>query len=408
MDSSLITFFTNPVTGGKEVLEMEGFPMGSAELKVLYDELQKSEKKYRTIAEFSYDWEYWIDPDGSFKYVSPSCERITGFHADEFLDNPNLLVKITHPEDRPIIEEDICYKLPSEAVHNFDFRIITRDGQERWINHICQPVWSDNHGHLGRRACNRDITDRKLIAKALRKSEERTCALNEEILNMLMVVTHDIRSPLISMGATLKLLQKGVYGKTDQSVKNTLNDLYSRVNKLIGTAEDFLGKASIAKGKVQVEPRVLDLREDIIDPILEEFSYEIQAQYITIDNRLGAIPADRISINGDMIWLRIVFRNLFSNAIKYGGKGCSMAFGFEEHSPYCQFNVYNSGVPIPADCRDKLFKKFSRIEVTGKTEVHGIGIGLYLVREILQQHGGEIWYEAKENGSNFVFTLPRL
>jgi PAS domain S-box-containing protein len=190
---------------------MEGFLMDSAE----YDELQKSEKKYRTIAEFSYNWEYWIDSDGSFKYVSPSCERITGFRADEFLVNPNLLVKITHPEDRLMIEENLCFKSARDAVHNFDFRIIARNGQERWINHLCQPVWSESHHYLGRRACNRDITDRKLIAKALRKSEEHACALNKEILNMVMVVSHDIRSPLISMGATLKLLQKGVYGKTD-------------------------------------------------------------------------------------------------------------------------------------------------------------------------------------------------
>jgi signal transduction histidine kinase len=187
-----------------------------------------------------------------------------------------------------------------------------------------------------------------------------------------------------------------------------LNDLYGRINKLLGTAEDFLGKTSIIKGDIQVKRKALDLRVDIIDPILEEFSHEIEVQHITIDNRLGAIPADQISISGDMIWLRIVFRNLFCNAIKYGGNGCSIAFGFEERSPYRQFNVYNSGAPIPADCRDKLFKKFSRIESAGKTEVRGMGIGLYLVREILQKHGGEIWYEAKENGSNFVFTLPRL
>ena len=401
-------FSANPVTRGEEILGIEGFLIDSTELKMVQEGLQRSEEKYRTVADFAYDWEYWIDTDGSFKYVSPSCDQVTGYRPDEFLDDPNLLVKITHPEDRPMIEENICHKIETGVVHNFDFRIITRNGEERWINHICQPVWSEDQHHRGRRACNRDITSRKLMAEALTTSEERIRALNKEILNMLMVVSHDIRSPLLSMAATLKLLHKGVYGKTGESVRNTLNDLYARVNRLLGTAEDCLGKtSSVVKGDFEMERKVLDLREDIIDPILEEFSLEIGEQDITIDNRLGAIPADRIPIKANMVWLRIVFRNLFSNAIKYGGTGCTIAFGFEDHGSHYQCNVYNSGPPIPKDRRDKLFKRFSRIGVAGGKEEKGMGLGLYLVEEIMQKHGGDIWYEAEEDGSNFVFTLPR-
>jgi signal transduction histidine kinase len=314
---------------------------------------------------------------------------------------------MAHPQDRANIENKVCHKLETSEVHDFDFRIITRNGDVRWINHICQPVWSENQCHRGRRACNRDITSRKRLEKASITSEERIRALNEEILNMLLVVSHDIRSPLISIAATLKLLHKGVYGKTGESVRNTLNDLYARVNRLLGTAEDFLGKASLVKGDLEVERKALDLREDIIDPILEEFSREIGNQNITIDSRLGAIPAARIPIKANMVWLRIVFRNLFSNAIKYGGNGCTIAFGFEEHDTYYQFNVYNSGIPIPSESLDKLFKRFSRIGVAGEREGNGMGLGLYLVKEIVQKHGGDIWYAAEAGGSNFVFTLPR-
>ena len=238
-------------------------------------------------------------------------------------------------------------------------------------------------------------------------SDEYLRTLNEQILNMLMVVSHDIRSPLTAISATLKLLIREVYGKIDESPKETLKDLYGRVNRLNGIAEDYLGKASVVVGEVQMERKVLDLREDIIDPILDELSPEIERRSIIIDNRLGAIPANQISTKADKIWLKIVFRNLFCNAIKYGGVGCTISFGFERYATHYKLNVYNSGKPIPEEYRPQLFTKFSRIsEGSNNGNSHGTGLGLYLVKKIIQKHGGDIWYEPKENGSNFVFTLP--
>ncbi len=252
-----------------------------------------------------------------------------------------------------------------------------------------------------------DITERRQAEKALSESQTRIRALNEGILNMLMVVSHDLRSPLVSVEATLKLLIRGIYGKMDESVKNTVNDLYGRVEKLLGIAEDCLGKASAITGEVEFKRKMLDLREDIIDPVLNELAQEMEEQHIVIDNRLGAVPAKQVPVQADKVWLKIVFRNLFSNAIKYGGKGCVIAFGCEDCGSYYKLNVYNCGEPIPEDFRDKLFTKFCRIGERSEVSSEGMGLGLYLTKQIIQKHGGDIWYEPKEWGSNFVLTLPR-
>jgi signal transduction histidine kinase len=224
---------------------------------------------------------------------------------------------------------------------------------------------------------------------------------------MVMVLSHDIRGPLVAIASILKLMLRGAYGKLDQSPANTVQDLLSRCARLLGTAEDYLGKASIVEGSMEMEREVLDLRQDIIDAVLEELADDLTSREIVIDNRLGAIPAGTIAIRANKTWLKAVYRNLFSNAVKYGGKGCTISFGFEQRESYYRLNVYNSGKPIAEEVREKIFDRFERIEPSEGPTPDGVGLGLCLCREIIAEHGGEIWYEARPDGSNFVFTISR-
>ena len=231
---------------------------------------------------------------------------------------------------------------------------------------------------------------------------------NEKVLNMVKIMSHDIRGSLVSMSATLKLLSRGYYGKMDERVANNLKDLLSKTVNLIGITEEYLGRTFSVNDDLETVGETVDLRQDIINPVLEELSAEIKDRHILIDNCLSAISANLIPIKGGKIWLKIVFRNLLKNAIKYGDKGGTITIGFKNHGSYCRLNVFNSGEPIPEEYRDKLFTKFMRFgnNSNGDGMLDGMGLGLYLIKTVVQKHGGDIWYEAKENGSNFVFTLP--
>ena len=136
-------------------------------------ELKESELKFRTIADFSYDWEEWISPDGNYIYLSPSCERITGYPLANFIDDPDFLREIVHPDDLEMVDSHRRKHLDhSFKKAEINFRIITKSGEIRWIWHQCHAVFSEDGDWLGRRTTNRDITEKHQIATLLRRERD--------------------------------------------------------------------------------------------------------------------------------------------------------------------------------------------------------------------------------------------
>ncbi len=127
--------------------------------------LRESRESYRVLAEYSPDWEYWLGPDGEYRYVSPACARITGFAAATFLQDSTLLERLIHPDDLAAWirheEPELGTRRTSADTGCLEFRIRARNGQERWIEHICAPVIAADGRYLGQRGVNRDISERK-------------------------------------------------------------------------------------------------------------------------------------------------------------------------------------------------------------------------------------------------------
>jgi PAS domain S-box-containing protein len=163
------------------------------QLKAANAALQASEAKYRIVADNTYDWEYWLSPEGQFVYISPSCERMTGYHQAEFESDPGLLWRIIHPEDRARWDAHHTQPTAAASPTELEFRIVHRDGGEHWVGHCCQPIFDAAGKFLGRRGSNRDITDRQLLSDALRLSERRFRALTENAAEMITILDADGR-----------------------------------------------------------------------------------------------------------------------------------------------------------------------------------------------------------------------
>ncbi|MCJ7552657.1 MAG: PAS domain S-box protein [Ignavibacteriaceae bacterium] len=163
--------------------------------RMLSEELLKAnEFKFRTLADFTYDWEYWEDENKKIIYMSPSCERITGYKQDEFISHPELLIKIVHPDDinTLIKHHDVVYSIKNkDDLSAVDFRIIRKDSSIASIYHTCRPIYNEDKKYLGRRVSNRDITERKRVREALKESELKHKTLFETANDAIFLMRQD-------------------------------------------------------------------------------------------------------------------------------------------------------------------------------------------------------------------------
>jgi len=181
-DIEPIEYHVTCKNGETRTIIISGIPVGEGVLATFYDiterrqaedALRESELTLRTVADYTYDWEYWRDATGAIVWVSPSCERVTGYSAEQFMQDPGLILNLVHPDDQNLYAEHLReHEHAKSSVANLDFRIIHKDGHVAWISHHCVNIANADGVCLGRRISNRDITDRKGYEIALAEREE--------------------------------------------------------------------------------------------------------------------------------------------------------------------------------------------------------------------------------------------
>ena len=380
-------------------------------------ELRKSEKHFRTVADFANDWEYWIGPDGNYIYVSPSCERVTGYRPEEFMKDPELLMKIVHPEDRARLVEHDKEVAGSAKPCSMDFRIITRSGQERWIGHRCQSVYSPDGPFLGKRGSNRDITERERAEEKLKRFNRTLAEKSKELESIIQIASHDLRTPLVTARGFVPELAKSC--EQVQSILNKKNvpvkikkELSSVITKdipeslrIIQHSMDTIGflldaLLRLARlGKTATKFEELDMGAMLRD-IKQIMVRQIQAAGATLEiSRLPKCVGDKVQINQ-------VFSNLLDNAVKYldpGRPGLIKVSGWSEPDRivYC---VEDNGIGIEAGNLKDVFDIFCRLRPDNGS---GEGLGLTIVRRIMDRHDGKVWVESEVGrGSKFFMSLP--
>ena len=423
----------------RNVIALIGVAKDITERKKAEQLLVNSEERFRTMADFNYDWEYWIGPDRKYVYISPSCERITGYPAPRFAADTNFLSKIMHPEDSANYAEHLNETLKDEAPTNIDFRIFNSSGKIRWINHVCQPVFDSEGKYLGRRASNRDITDRKLIEIELERHkghlEELVVERTKEVENInfrlieqlnkqksyemmleeslskekelsemksrfITTTSHEFRTPLTAILSSVELIER--YGENWQ--KDKIDEHSGRIKNsvfyLTKLLENILTIGRTENGSIQFKPVKINLRRFCNELLkdLESYSKQSHSMEFSYNSAKNEFYLDK-----DL--LRFILVNLLTNAYKYSPAGGKVSFSVIEKNKKLEFVIRDEGIGIPADERNHLFEPFYR--ASNSKDVQGTGLGLSIVKRSVELHNGEIYYDSILNkGTAFYVIIP--
>jgi len=367
--------------------------------------LRESAMKFRTFANFTYDWESWIGPDGKYIYISPSCERTTGYSPDEFIKDPALLENITHPEDRKLVSQHIHDYSEREKVMEIDFRIITRKGDTRWISHVCQPV-HDNYGNwLGRRWCNRDITLQREIETQLQHTQKMEAVgtfaggMAHEFNNLMTAVIGYSSFLLTDLGQ-------------DDPIRKDVEEI-----KKAGNRASSLVKQLLAFSRKQVlKPVMLDLNSLLTDKeemLLHLFGEDVELKMV-LEQDLGQVKADQSQVEQVILNLAVNAKD----AMPEGGKLIIETanaeldeFYVSPHSdelkprPYVMLAMSDTGMGMDKKTQSQIFEPFFTTKDVGE----GTGLGLSVVYGVVKQSGGDIRvYSEPEKGTIFKIYLPRM
>ena len=363
-------------------------------------DLKKSEEKFRTLADFTYDWEYWIDPNRRMVYISPSCERITGFPPAEFHNNPKFMDTIIHPDDRRVFAKHIELFFLG-AKHNesceIEFRIIDKKGDIKWIAHSCTTIMGDGGEYLGRRGSNRDITERKMAENVIQQRTIELEAMNRELESFSYSVSHDLRAPLRTIDGFSLALLEDYSGKVDETGMDHLRRVRAATLRMAQLIDDLLKLSRVSRGELKIERADLGALARSVENELKKSEPK---------RKVDLVLGTDLVADGDARLLHLVMENLLSNAWKFTGKHpkATVTIGKLEKAGEIVFFVRDDGAGFDMAYVGKLFGPFQRLHST--EEFPGSGIGLATVQRIVHRHGGRIWAEgAVEKGATFWFTL---
>ena len=354
------------------------------------------------MADFTYDWEYWENPDRTLRYVSPSCERITGYKPEEFIKKPRLLQDIILSEDKDIWHSHRQKIHKEKKRHSIQLRIKKKNGEVAWIEHACRTVTDEEGNSLGYRVNNRDVTERKL-------TQEEADRLREELAHLTRSATlgeltaslaHELGQPLTAILSNAQAAQRFLAGDTPdvEEIREIVKDIISddqRASEVVHRLRAMMKKEPKKLKPLQINEVIREV-ENLIksDALIRNIVVELD------------LDVDLPEVLGDRIQLQQVILNLIMNGFeammeKKPEKRRLVIRTKLHDKENIEVAVKDSGEGIDKSKEKELFEPFY------STKSEGLGMGLVIVRSTIETHGGRVWASNNRGlGATFHFTLP--
>lgn len=257
------------------------------------------------------------------------------------------------------------------------------------------------------RSVLREVQQREQLQKLsaeLATANERLKEVDKAKDEFLSVSSHQLRTPLTAIKGYISMMLEGDYGRLSDQQAATIQIVYDSATRLINLIADLLDLSRIESGRMEFNFEPVNLCE-IVESVIAEVANKARSKglYIYFDKMNRYCPA----VKADRDKIRQVVINLIDNGIKYTVKG-GLTVRLMQIDGSLQFSVSDTGIGVSAEERDRLFEKYFRTQSATIMTHEGAGLGIYVVKKLVEAHGGKIWFESpgEGKGTTFYFTLP--
>lgn len=390
----------HPIGDPRPEMEPSGGPSG-AKTELTRDPhpvpLSEADRLFEAIANYTYDWESWLGPDGQPLWINPAVERMTGYRVAECLAMADYPLPLVHEEDRGLIAQVIDRGERGQSGNDVAFRIRRKDGKVLWAAVSWQTLFDRAGRSLGFRTSVRDITERKLSEDALRDAHAEAERANRAKSRFLAAASHDLRQPLQAAHLFAAALRMGLRERSDLELLGSIEDALKSANELL---DALLDVSRLDAGVLAPQLRKFAV-VDLLDQIETEFSETAREKQLT----LRVLPSSA-TIHTDPMLLGRILRNLVSNALRYTDQG-RVLVGCRRAGNRLAIDVLDTGIGIAGDKIGRIFEEFYQIGNPERDRTRGLGLGLAIVAGVakLLDHPIEVRSEPGR-GSVFRVLVP--
>jgi len=364
--------------------------------------LKESEENYRLLAESS-PYGIIVHSEGKIRYYNKTVLKIFGLPDDLDVIGREM-IELIHPEHKDIEKSPIVKLFRGESLHDFLEEVFLHpDGREIFVE-VSSAVIMYN-GLPAVQVIFRDISDRKRMELQLIEAREKAIEADRLKTSFLENLSHEIRTPLNGIIGFTNLLKKRLVDEETQ--KKYLQVIEDSSRHLLNIISDLIDISKIEAGQVEIHKERINLN-DLLDELFMFFNDSSRLKNMPVELGLKkSQPDTEAYIMTDPIRLRQILINLLGNSFKFTHKG-RIDFGYEkEDDKSVRFFVKDTGVGIPKNAHDIIFKRFRQVDES-KTRKHGgNGLGLSICKGLVEAMNGKIWFDSREGqGTIFYFRLP--
>ncbi|NPV82713.1 MAG: response regulator [Candidatus Aminicenantes bacterium] len=241
------------------------------------------------------------------------------------------------------------------------------------------------------------------IREVIKNALEVRAGKQKTMLDLMAIVSHELKSPVSALHTTASTLYKGYFGQLSPEQMKILETIIRNCEYLEDIIRSYLDLSKMELDQLDSFKEEIYFVKDVVEEVLALPEIQDNTKKMTVSKNF---PQD-FRISGDPRLLKILVRNLVSNAIKYGSEGTEVKLGLEKRDGEMVFSVHNLGVGIRPEDGPRLFRKFERLKQQGTEGVKGSGLGLYICKKIVDSHGGKIWFESEPGRwVTFYVSLP--